>query len=229
MKTKALFLSFLSLFTISIMAQMPEMPMGIGASKADLSEVPSSYHFSWKYTMEINSDKGKSMNADYLLEPNAEYFGMKMGQADMTMIMDTKKKISVTAFGKGAQKMATANKMPDYSAMADKQNMSKFTYKTLAGKTILGYKCKGVEATNPDYVMTFYYTNDAPVNFADMFKSPQAQKMPDAFKNFFKPGEKPLMMSVDIKDLKKGKTTSMNCVALEKNDFTFRKSDYKFM
>lgn len=228
MKTKHL-LSFLMAFCfLSATAQMPDIA-GMGANKVDASEVPSSYHFSWKYTMKIETGKGKSMNADYLLEPSAEYFAMKMAQADMTMIMDTKKKMTVTAFGKGAQKMATATKMPDYAAAADKQNMSKFNYKALPDKTILGYKCKGVEATNAEYVMQFYYTNDAPVNFADMFKSPQAQKMPDAFRNYFKPGEKPLMLSVSIRDVKKGQTTTMECLALEKSEFTFKKSDYKFM
>ncbi|HMI08382.1 MAG TPA: hypothetical protein VK528_12600 [Flavobacterium sp.] len=123
-----------------------------------------------------------------------------------------------------------ASKLPDYSEMTTKEAAGKkFTYKSLPGKTILGYKCKGVEATDADYVMTFYYTNDAEVNFTDLFKSPQAQKMPNAFKDYFKPGEKPLMLAVDINDKAKGKTTTMKCIALEKSAFVFRKSDYKFM
>ncbi len=227
MKTKFLFLSFFSLFTAAVSAQaVPGMPMGV--NKADPAAVPASYDFTWKYTMQITAD-GKPMNAEYLLQPNAGYFGMKVGKADMLMVMDTKNKLTVTAFGKGAQKMATATKMPDYNAIAKQKNLSKFTYKQLPEKTMLGYKCKGVQATNTEYVMTFYYTNDAPVNFSDLFKSPQAQQMPNAFSGYFKPGDKPLMLSVDIKDVKKGKTTSLKCLSLEKSATTFTKSDYKFM
>ena len=54
--------------------------------------------------------------------------------------------------------------------------------------------------------------------------------MPDAFSNYFKPGEKPLMMDMTMKDLKnKGKITKMKCISLEKNAYTFNKADYKFM
>jgi hypothetical protein len=211
--------------------QVPDFA-GMMANKADLSTVPDSYSFSWKYTMEIQTEGGKAMTANYLLEKNASYFGMNIEQKgnSMLMVMDTKNQITVTTFGKGDQKMAMANKMKDYAAMAGKQSGDKkFTYKPLPDKTILGYKCKGVEATDADYTMILYFTNDAPVNFADMFKSQQAQKMPDMFKDYFKPGDKPLMMSVDITDKAKAKTTSMKCVGLEKNAFVFKKADYKFM
>lgn len=204
---------------------------GAGKDKADVATIPDSYPFTWKYSMEIQSGKGQSMTADYLLEPGAEYFAFKMGQAqDMFMIMDNKNKLIVTAFGNGKEKMASASKMQDYTEMAEKENAkSKFTYKTLPDKTILGYKCKGVEATNEEYIMVFYFTNDAKVSFSDMFKSQRNHKVPDVFAGYFKPGDRPLTMSVDITDRKKGATTTMKCVALEKSPYVFQKSDYKFM
>lgn len=196
--------------------------------KVDAAKVPASYDFSWKYTMDIKSGTSKNMIADYLLAPGAAYFGMSLPQG-MLMIMDTKNQLAVTAFSQGGKKMASASKLPDYTEMSGKKDLGKFTYKTLPAKTILGYKCKGVEATNADYVMIFYYTNDAPVSFADMFKSAQSMKVPDPFSSYFKPGEKPLMLSVDITEKAKNRTTSMTCIALEKNATAFKKADYKFM
>jgi hypothetical protein len=231
MKTATQFLCLLVILFISNAFAQDAADYSVFAkSKVEPAAVPDSYAFTWKYTMEIKSGTAKPMTADYLLQPNAAYFGMKISQGkDMLIVMDTKKKISITTFKKGDSNMATASKLPDYAAAAEKQNLSKFTYKSLPEKTILGYVCKGVEATNDDYVMVFYFTNDAPVNFADMFKSPQAQKMPDAFKNYFKPGDKPLMMEVEITEKAKKRTTTMKCLALEKSAFTFKKNDYMFL
>jgi hypothetical protein len=63
-----------------------------------------------------------------------------------------------------------------------------------------------------------------------MFKSQKNEGMANAFKDFFKSDEKPLMMSMDYKDLKdKSKSMTMKCISLEKKAFTFNKGDYQFM
>lgn len=208
--------------------------LGYGINKVDASVVPDSYNFSWKYSMEIQNEKEKPVIIDYLLEPNSEYFAFNMGQSnEMLMIMDLKNKLMITCFNKNNEKMASASKIPDYSDKTKKEKDSiqdKFTYRTLPNKIFLGYNCKGIEATNAEFVMVFYYTNEAKISFADMFKSRQKQNTPDAFKHYFKPGDKPLMMYMDMKDLKhEGRTTTMKCIAVEKNSYTFVKSDYKFM
>ena len=72
-------------------AQVEAAMMSYGKNKVDASVVPNSYAFSWKYVMEIKTDEGKAMNADYLLEPDVSYFGFNMGQGqgqNMFMIMD---------------------------------------------------------------------------------------------------------------------------------------------
>ncbi|MFT3793616.1 hypothetical protein [Flavobacterium sp.] len=228
MKTKAIAF-FLLLGSFSFAQQSPDMA-SMMANKVDAAQVPDAYPFTWKYKMDLNTD-GKSFQADYLLEPNAKYFGMNMSQSgnDVTMVMDTNKKLTVMGFGKGAQKMGMATKMRDYLSTGNKEGAQKFAYKSLPDKTILGYKCKGVEASNTEMTMVFYFTNEAPVNFVDWFKAPGAQKIPDAFGAYFKPGDKPLVLSMEFTDKANGKKTSMQCVALEKNAFTFKKSDYKFM
>jgi len=213
---------------------MNDAMLSYGKNKVDASVVPDSYAFSWKYIMEIKSDDGKAMNADYLLEPNGSYFGMNVGQGEgqsMLMIMDAKNKLTVTCFGNEKDKMASASKMPDYSEMAKKEGeKSKFTYKTLPNKTFLGYNCKGIQATNDEYDIIFYYTNEAKVSFGDMFKSQKGWKMPDGLAGYFKPDEKTLLMDMNMKDLKKkGKVTTMKCVSLEKSVYVFNKADYTFM
>lgn len=229
---------FLLFFIFNAQAQAPKADqkkamqdaMNFGKNKVDASTIPAKYSFSWKYSMEMKTDAGKSIVFDYFLEPNTSYYGanMKQSGSDMFMIMDSGKKIMVTSFGKGAKKMAMASKMQDYAATNSKED--KFTYKSIPNKVILGFNCKGVQATNSKSTMIFYYTNDAKVSFSEMFKSQQNQGSPNAFKNFFKPGEKPLMMSMDYKDLKdKTKSMTMKCISLKKEAYTFNKSDYQFM
>ncbi len=205
--------------------------MNFGKNKADVSKIPAKYAFSWKYSMNMKTAAGKTMIMDYFLEPNASYYGanMKRSGSDMFMIMDTKNKMMVNCFNKGAKKMAMASKMPDYSNM-DKTQNSKYTYKSLPNKVILGFNCKGIQATNANSTMIFYYTNDAKVSFSELFKSQQNQSYASGILKFFKPNEKPLMMSMEYTDLKdKSKKITMTCIGLEKQAYTFNKSDYQFM
>lgn len=208
------------------------MAMAHGKNKVDPSLVPDSYSFSWKYSLEIQSENEKAMIMDYFLESNAEYFGFKMGESgEMFMVIDSRNKLMITAFEQEKEKVAMASKMPDYSEMTSKENESDgFSYRSLPNKIIMGYNCKGIEATSADFVMVFYYTNEAKVSFSDMFRSQQKQKTPDVLKRYFKTGDRPLMMTMSMKDMKdKGKVTTMKCVVLEKNSREFLKSDYKFM
>ena len=236
---KLIFTLFLaSFFLTTAIAQKPteaqkkamQDAMNYGKNKVDASQIPAKYSFSWKYSMEMKSSAGKTIVSDYFLEPNAAYYGANMNQtgSNMFMIMDSSKKLMVNSFEKGAKKMAMASKIQDYTP-GDSKN-SKYTYKILPNKVILGFNCKGIQATNATSTMVFYYTNDAKVSFSEMFKSQQNQSTPNAFKNFFKPNEKPLMMSLNYTDLKdKSKSMTMKCVSLEKETKTFNKSDYQFM
>ena len=200
-------------------ASMENAILSYGKNKVDPSVVPNSYSFSWKYIMEIKTADANAMNAEYFLEPNASYFAMNISQGEgqnMLMIMDSKNSITVTCFGNGKEKMASASKMADYSEMAKKESeKSKFTYKTLPNKTFLGYNCKGIQATNDEYDMIFYYTGDAKVSFGDMIKNQKGWKMPDGLASYFKPEDKTLLMDMTMKDLKSRKVTTMKCVSLE--------------
>ena len=198
----------------------------------DPSLLPNSYVFSWKYSLEIQSENQKTMIMDYFLEPDVDYFGFRMGESEgMFMIIDSKNKWMITTFNQERQKVAMASKMVDYSETESSKNEKDgFSYKSLPNKTIMGYNCKGIEATSADFLLVFYYTNEAQVSFSELFKSEQKQKVPNVLQRYFKTGEKPLLMAMSMKDLKdKGKFTTMNCVFLEKTSFVFAKADYKFM
>ena len=135
--------------------------LGYGKNKVNASVVPEFYQFSWKYSLEIQADKEKAMIMDYFLEPDARYFGLNTRQSnEMFMIMDLENMLMITSFNQDQQKVATASKIPDYSANAEKESSStKFSYKMLPNKIFMGYNCKGIEASNENYVMVFYFTN----------------------------------------------------------------------
>lgn len=242
MKTKihCIYLLLLLFFTGISLAQTPskssrmskEDIMSFGKNKVDATKIPEKYVFSWKYVMQIKSNNGKEIVFDYFLEPNASYYGANMnktGNSSMFMIMDAKNNLSITAFGKEGKKMAMANKIPNYNEITNNKS-KKMKYKVIPGKKILGFNCKGMQASNEEMEMTFYYTTEAKVSFATIFKSNQNGGFPDVFKDLLKPNEKPLLMEMNYKDLKnKNKNTTMKCVSLNKESYIFNKSDYKFM
>lgn len=242
MKTKihCIYLILLFFFTGTVLAQTPSKSpkmdikdiMNFGKNKVDVTKIPEKYAFSWKYTMQITSDKGKEIIFDYFLEPNVAYYGANMnkaGASPMFMIIDTKNKVNITTFGKEGKKMAMANKIQDYSEI-ENDKAKKMKYKAVPSKKILGFNCKGMQASNEEMEIIFYYTTEAKVSFATIFKSKQNGGLPDVFKDLLKPNEKPLLMEMNYKDLKnKSKTTTMKCISLNKESYTFNKSDYKFM
>ena len=205
------------------------MGMIYGKNKVDVSTIPDLYLFSWEYTLEMQSDTDKKMVVDYFLEPNSEYFGFKMKDTDgMFLVIDSKNKLMINTFNQEKSKMAIASKIPDYAEMTEEDN--EFTYKPLPNKVIMGFNCKGIQATSTDFEMVFYYTNDAKVSFSDLFKAQQKKSAPSALQNYFKAGDKPLMMTMTMKDLKnKGTVTTMKCIGLVKKPNEFKKLDYKFM
>jgi len=235
-KTHFIYFGLVLFFTGVVAAQKPKMNMeelmNLSKNKVDAAKIPEKYSFSWKYTMQITSEKSKEVVFDYFLEPNATYYAANMnktGASAMFMIMDAKNNMSITTFGKDGKKIAMASKVPDYSKMAD-ENTKKMKYKAIPGKKILGFNCKGMQASNEDMEMVFYYTTETKVSFTNVFKTNQNGGFPDVFKDLLKPNEKPLLMEMNYKDLKnKNKTSTMKCISLNKEPYTFNKSDYKFM
>ena len=100
----------------------------------------------------------------------------------------------------------------------------------IPSKVIMGFNWKSIQAKSADFVMVFYYTSEVKVRFSDLFKTQQKQSNPNALKNYFKPVDNPLMMTMAMKDFKnKATVTTMKGVDLVKKLNEFKKSDYKFM
>ena len=205
-------------------------PFGGGKEKADPSVVAGSYDFSWKYSLKMTSKDG-DMVFDYYLKPNEPYFGFtSMAMENMFTVMDNGNKVTVIFMESQGNNLGMANKMPDDLDLEEAKDKSgSFTYQQLPDKTINGYHCKGVKATNNEYEMVMYFTNEAEISFDDIYKNKQT-KIPVQLKDYFNPNDKVLMISMDMKGLKDKKLDAkIECVGLEKVSKTFKKSDYKFM
>ncbi len=206
-------------------------PFGGGShKKADPSLVASAYEFSWKYSLKMTTKEGE-MVFDYYLKPDAPYFGFTSATMEhMFTVMDNGNKVTIIFMASQGNNIGMANQMPDDLDVEEmKDESAKFTFEQLSDKTISGYHCKGVKATNEEFEMTMYFTNEAEVSFDDIYKNQQT-KIPVQLKNYFKPNDKVLMISMDMKSLKNNKQDAhIECVGLEKISKTVKKSDYKFM
>ncbi len=203
---------------------------GMGQKPVDVSEVPNSYDFEWKYSLKITSKEG-DMILDYFLKPNQPYFGFNTPtMEDVFMVMDTGNNIMVIYMKSEGNSSIMAMGMPvDLNTDEMKDTSADFTYEILPNKTIMGYNCKGVRATNDEYDMTMYFTNEAPVSFNDIYKSDKAQ-IPEGMKKYFKDGENTLMLELTMIDKKKSKlNATMECIGLEEVQKMIDKSDYKSM
>ena len=204
-------------------------PFGGGKEKADPALVADSYDFTWKYSLKMSTKDG-AMVFDYYLKPDASYFGFTSEvMTNMFTVMDNNHKITAMFMESEGNNVGMVMQMPDIDLEDAKNTQDQFDFQTLPEKTINGYLCKGVKATNDGYEMIMYFTDEAEVSFDDIYKNNNT-KIPPQLKNYFNPDDKILMISMDMTDLKNKKNNAqMECVGLEQVNKTIRKSDYKFM
>lgn len=145
-------------------------PFGVGSKvKADPAVVASNYDFSWKYSLKMTTKKEGEIVFDYYLNPDAPYFGFTSATMES---MDNGNKVIVMFMQSQGNKAGMVTSMPDdmdLEGLADE--LAKLTFKQLPDKTINGYHCKGVQATNDEMEMVKYFTNDAEVSFDDIYSS----------------------------------------------------------
>ncbi len=176
MKTRFTILIVLCLcLSVSTHAQKKQklMESFLGKGKKDTSKLPDVYTFQWEYKTIMKTSKNEEMNMDYLINPDSDYFGMKMSgkeyrQMDfMCIVVDSKIETSTTFMSSGGQKMAMLSNQPQEGTRKEKE--SKMGFKEIGTKEILGYECYGIEVENADYTGTMYFTLDAPVSFSALF------------------------------------------------------------
>lgn len=200
-------------------------------AKADPAVVAKKYDFSWKYSLKMTSKTEGEIVFDYYLKPDAPYFGFTSAtMQNMFTVMDNGNKVTVMFMQSQGNKVGMVTSMADDLNLEEtKDESANFTFKHLPDKTINGYHCKGVQAVNDEFETQMYFTKEAEVSFDDIYKNQQT-KIPVQLKDYFKPNERVLMISMDIKSLKDKKYDAhIECVGLEKVSKTFKKSDYKFM
>jgi len=192
------------------------------SSKKDIN-IPNTYDFNWKYTLQMTTKEG-DVKINYLLKQDASYFGMIMDLGEKTptrnsvTIMDMDRNAFITIMDVNGQKMVRTTKIPNLNTQ-DK-NTKEFELIKTDTKVILGYNCQGFKTQMDDGVMHFYVAKNAPVSFNRAFGN--TQNMPKGFnEKIRKEFENGIMLEAEfIHDKKKKKNFKTICIALEKNNQT---------
>jgi len=202
-------------------------PMGI--AQVDLSEVPESYEFEWRYVMKMENKEGET-HLNYFLKKDAPYFGFKLPNSEeMIMVMDGSRNLMVNYMNSKGTKMITASRISksELNETEDENERDETTFKKIGGKTIMGYKCRGFQAENKDGVSTFYITSEPDISFMDIYKSDKT-KLPANFDPKWIEDGKGLVMQMILEDKKNAKNNLvMTCIALEKQSVILHKKEYK--
>lgn len=200
-------------------------------SKSSVKDLPAEYKFSWKYDIEMMTQKSKPMMMTYFLQPNANYQGMVMGdiKSDMFMVMDFDKEMMLTLMEAGGSKMGQAMSMPKEDFADAEEQLGDYEITSLPNQVIAGYNCKGLQMKNKEYLIKYYFTNDVPLTLNGMNKGKENAKLAKILNgiNVKDPG---LMMKMDMTDLKNKKNSmTMECKSLAKSAKIISRKDYKFM
>ena len=192
-------------------------PMG---KQIDISELPASYSFDYRYAMKMSTQDGE-VNMDYYLNKTEPYMGMKMSMGEdknmnMSMVFDEGNKTLFTYVNGMA--MATVMDLSDTIDLEEVDMDTDYTFKELPNRTFLGYDCIGREMENDEYKFTIYIAPNMEAGFGNMFKSQHAN-IPPSMQKFSKEYENGLMMYMEMVDKKnknkKNSSATMECVAFE--------------
>ena len=192
-------------------------PMG---KKVDMSKLPASYNFDYRYAMKMSTKEGE-IGMDYYLSKTEPYMGMKMNMGEdknmnMSMVFDEGNKAIFT----NVNGMAMATEMDLSKAVSEEDaNMyNDYTFKELPNRKFLGYDCIGREMENDEYKFTIYIAPNMEAGFGNMFKSEHAN-IPPAMQKFSEEYKNGLMMYMEMVDKKDKKNKNLNatmeCVAFE--------------
>ncbi len=226
---KAVLITILIAFCfMPLHAQIFKNPMGAGIQQVNTSEIPQVYDFEWSYVMKMETRQGE-MILNYFLKKDAPYFGIKLPENDMYMVMDPSRNLNVMYMRSGGNNMVMATKMPKTlpdEIAADNAKEDEYSFKKIQNKTILGYDCEGYQGENRDMVFTFYVTTEPDISFGEIYKSDQT-KLPKGFDPKWIKDGKGIMMQMIMEGKKNDReNATMTCIALEKKNFSLNKADY---
>ena len=210
-------------------------PYGGGERKAEVSDLPESYAFEWKYQLKMNTDHPKMKDDlvfDYYLTPGKTYFGYAMEQMrSMFTVIDMEKEVSISYMEQGGSPMAMAYKLPGMKEKSENNEMPEFTVTELPSKTFLGYESKGFQMENSQQRIIMYVATDVPVGFTNMYNAANGKhKIPESFKGLLNEQGHALMMYSKIIDKDDPeKNIEMECVSLDETIMIKKNSNYTFM
>lgn len=196
--------------------------IGGGSSSAALQ---TTYDFSYIYQIKMSTSQGDVL-VDYYLKPKSNYLGSKMNQAGVDMFMIMEKNNMHMFMNTAGSKFVTTTSID--SQDVEGNSTSDYTFTSLPDRVFSGYTCKGTKMENSENEIIVYYTNEVPVSFQDVFGfESNQQNIPAALKEHFKDGA--LMMYMEYKDkTKKSKDlVTMECLKIEKTNFTFSTAGYQ--
>ena len=205
------------------------------SQKASQVELPSTYDFDYVYKLKMTHKKGDVM-LTYFLKEGAQYFGFdtaemtKGSDTKMFMVMDNNLNVTAMFMEMMGKKIVQKTKLKASSFDTDNDN-SEYTFTKIDSKTIMGYECEGFVSENDEAKITFYITDDVPVSFNQVFGA-NAKQMPKGFNPDWmkKYAENGLMMQMIFVDKKKAKNSmTMDCISLDKTDFSIDASAYGSM
>lgn len=198
-------------------------------------ELNDTYNFDYIYKLEMTSKKDV-IEFDYYLKKDAGYFGFDLPTISksqegvkMFTVIDNDNEVTAMFMEMMGKKMLKKSKLKlsDF----DSDDNSDYKMEKIGSKTILGYNCDGFVMEDDKSKLTFYMTNEAPVSFNQIWDTGKA-KLPKGFNPAWmeKYAENGLMMEMQYVDKKKSKhNMTMECVGLEKTDFSIQTSDYGSM
>ena len=205
------------------------------SQKASQVELPSTYNFDYTYKLKMTHKKGDIV-LTYFLKEGAQYFGFdtaemtKGSDTKMFMVMDGSLNVTAMFMEMMGKKVVQKTKLKGSDFDTDSDN-SDYTFTKIDSKIIMGYECEGFVSENDEHKITFYITDDVPVSFNQVFGA-NAKQMPKGFNPDWmkKYAENGLMMQMIFVDKKKAKNNmTMDCVGLDKTDFSINASAYGSM
>ncbi|WGF92371.1 DUF4412 domain-containing protein [Aequorivita marisscotiae] len=201
--------------------------------------IPDAYTFQYMIDMKITSNKDQS-TLKYYVQPNAGYFGNAMPEEKNknVIVYDLENQAMVMFMDNDGQKTAMKMRMPlgekmqemiEKGQSGEENNVDNINITPIAGKTILGYKCKGYLVKQEEGTSKIYITNEAPVSFVGMFASMEKMQKDNNAPTI--PFDKnSMMMEVEYTSNKRKRDNMhMICTSIKEQPFTIRKADYSGM
>ncbi len=204
-----------------------------------LEGIPDAYIFQYEVDMKITSNKDQS-TLKYYVQPNAGYFGNAIPDKknNNLVVYDMKNQAMVMFMENDGRKMAMKMRMPldgkmqemiEKGQSGEENTGDAINITPIAGKTILGYKCKGYLVQLEEGNSKIYITNEAPVSFVGMLAGMEKMQKSNTVTNI--PFDKNAMMleMEYTSNKKKRDNMHMICTSIKEQPFTIRKADYSEM